>query len=47
MRLIVGKMVRHWFAGVGIVRRQIGHLLFVEWERRGSGWAYKKDCKPI
>lgn len=43
----IGDTVRHWFAGTGVVRRIIGHICYVEWETRGSGWSYMHDCKVI
>lgn len=43
----IGSRVNHWFAGNGTVRRIIGHLCCVDWDRGGYGWGYVNDCKVI
>jgi hypothetical protein len=42
-----GSRVKHWFAGLGTVRRIRGRCVSVKWDNNGVGIAYKIDCRVI
>lgn len=48
----VGLRVHHWFAGYGLIVqcrptvKRAPPVVYVKWDKGGSGIAYSNDCQP-